>query len=247
MCPDNFEQADEFISYPTDRVVGTIDDAKEARKAIDALLSAGFTRTEIDVLHGEEGLERLDPTGAENGFFARFHRTLIRAARPAEENRHLMRHVEDVRAGRFVVMVLAKHPARRDVAADILSSHGAEFIGFYGRWAYQALDGDRGATLTAADESPVGTSYELRVGDATARVRVQADGEAVAVDQPRSAQESRAKVSRIAPGIFLVSWQDPAGTPVVHVANLASGIAYGVTRGRDGTLRHETGTVQRST
>jgi hypothetical protein len=33
-------------------------------------------------------------------------------------------------------MVLAKQRERRRLAAHILNVHGAEFIGFYGRWAW---------------------------------------------------------------------------------------------------------------
>jgi ketosteroid isomerase-like protein len=143
MGPDNRTRTEDFIPYPSDRVVGTIGEPKDARAAIEALLRAGFSRGEIDVVHGEGGLDRLDSTGAEHGFLARVQRTLIRTAGPVEEYKHLTRHIDDVRAGRFVVMVLAKQPAQRRIAAEILSSHGAEFIGFYGRWAYQAFDGDR--------------------------------------------------------------------------------------------------------
>ena len=50
-----------FIPYPTNRVVGTIRDADQARDAIDALLRAGFAREDIDILHNEEDLQRLDP------------------------------------------------------------------------------------------------------------------------------------------------------------------------------------------
>jgi ketosteroid isomerase-like protein len=142
MDPDNHSRDDDFIPYPTDRVVGTIKDPKDTRAAIEALLRAGFSREELDVLHGEGGLNRLDPAGTEHGFLARIQRTLIRTAGPVEEHTHLTRHIEDVRAGRFVVMVLARQPSQRRTAAAILSSHGAEFIGFYGRWAYQAFDGD---------------------------------------------------------------------------------------------------------
>jgi uncharacterized protein (TIGR02246 family) len=132
----------DFIPYPTNRVVGTVVDANRARAAIDALLRAGFDRQDIDILHGEEGEQRLDPEGAEHGFLAQFQRTLIRAAGPAEEYKSLMRHFEDVRAGRFVIMVLAKKREQRTVAADILNAHGAEFVGFYGRWAWEGLSGD---------------------------------------------------------------------------------------------------------
>jgi uncharacterized protein (TIGR02246 family) len=127
-----------FIAYPTNRVVGTISDAGKARAAIEALLQAGFDRENVDILHGEEDLHRLDPTGAEHGFLAQFQRTLIRSLE-LEDFKHLMHHVEDVRAGRFVIMVLTKRRALRIVAADILHQYGAEFVGFYGRWAWEDL------------------------------------------------------------------------------------------------------------
>ena len=137
---DTINDSAGFIPYPTHRVVGTIDDAKDAQAAIEALVAEGFEPSDIDVLHGEKDLHRLDQTGAAHGFLAQFQRTVIRIAGPAEEFKHLSRHVDDLRAGRFVVMVLAKERGKRNVAADILNAHGAEFVGFYGRWAWQSLD-----------------------------------------------------------------------------------------------------------
>jgi uncharacterized protein (TIGR02246 family) len=127
-----------FIGYPTNRVVGTLGDATRAGAAIESLLRAGFDRKDIDILHGEEALRRLDPAGAEHGFLAQFQRTLSRAF-DFEEFKHLTHHVEDVRAGRVVVMVLTKRRVLRIMAADILHQHGAEFVGFYGRWAWEEL------------------------------------------------------------------------------------------------------------
>jgi len=133
-------QSGDFIPYPIHRVVGTIADAKESQAALDELLGAGFNRVDIDVLHGEDDLDRLDPTGAKHGVLAQIQRTVIRTAGPAEEFKHLTHHLEDVRAGRFVIMVLAREREKRHVAADILNAHGAEFVGFYGRWTWQSLE-----------------------------------------------------------------------------------------------------------
>ena len=94
-------------------------------------------RNSIDVLNGEEDLSRLDPTGTEHGVLERLQRAVIRTGGPVEEYKHLMRHVEDVRAGRWVIMVLAPKREARTIAGDILSAHGAEFVGFYGRWAWE--------------------------------------------------------------------------------------------------------------
>jgi uncharacterized protein (TIGR02246 family) len=126
-----------FIPYPTNRVVGTIADAKGANEAVTALRKAGFNQDSVDVLSGEEDLIRLDPTGTEHGILERLQRAVIRMGGSAEEYRHLMRHVEDLRAGRWVIMVLAPKRETRTIAGDILSAHGAEFVGFYGRWAWE--------------------------------------------------------------------------------------------------------------
>lgn len=128
-----------FIPYPTNRVVGTIADAAHADAAVAALVKAGFERQSIDALSGDEGLSRLDPAGTEHGVLERLQRSLIRTGSPAEEYRYLMHHVEDVRAGRVVIMALAPGREARTVAADILNAHDAEFVGFYGRWAWRGL------------------------------------------------------------------------------------------------------------
>ena len=128
----------DFIAYPTNRVVGTVGDAGNAQAAIGGLLQAGFDRQDIDILHGEEDLKRLDPTGAQHGFLAQFHRTLIRTLE-LEEFKHLTHYVEDVRAGRFVIMVRTKRRVLRIVAGDILHQFGAEFVEFFGRWACEEV------------------------------------------------------------------------------------------------------------
>ena len=92
-------QRQDFIPYPANRVVGTGADAKNAHAAIDASLQAGFDRQALDILHGEDAMQRLDPEGEEHGFLAQFQRTLLRLARPAEEYQHLRHLVGDVRAG----------------------------------------------------------------------------------------------------------------------------------------------------
>jgi len=125
----------DFIGYPTNRVVGAVADATKAGDAISALLGAGFHREDIDLLHGEDAVHRLDLTGEEHGFLARVQRTVIRSFE-LEEFKHLTDHVEDVRAGRFVIMVRVRRRDQRIIAADILHLYGAVFVGFYGRWAW---------------------------------------------------------------------------------------------------------------
>lgn len=144
----------DFISYPTNRVVGTITDARGAEAAITALLQSGFGREDIDILHGDTGVQRLDIDGAEHGFLAQFQRTLIRTGAHAEEYRHFANHLADVRAGRYVIMVLAPKREHRMLAADILNSNGSEFVAFYGRWAWEGLKPEQLPSSASPDVVP---------------------------------------------------------------------------------------------
>ena len=173
-------QLGDFIAYPTNRVVGTIADARSARAAIEALLQAGVEREDIDVLHGEGGLHRLDLSGEEHGFLAQFQRTLIRLAGPIEEAAHLRHHVEDVREGRFVIMVLAKSQDRRDVVAGVLNTYGAEFVGFYGRWAWQSMPDAHIESAQPSDvEADRGRTYETELDGVRFRLHFDFRSEAV--------------------------------------------------------------------
>jgi len=135
----NIHDTGDFISYPTGRVVGTVAEPGRTSAAIESLLDAGIERKAIEVLHGEKGMHRLDPAGVEHGFLAKLQRSLIRLAGPVEEYAYLRHHVEDLRAGRFLIMVRTSNPETRDLVARILNAHDAAFIGFFGTWAWSSM------------------------------------------------------------------------------------------------------------
>jgi hypothetical protein len=218
-----------FIAYPTNRVAGTITEADDAKKAVEDLVAAGFDREAIDLLHGPDDLRRLDPSGGEHGLFAKLQRSLIRAG---SEFKHLTHHVEDVQAGRFVVMVLAPEPRNRDVAADILHAHGAEFVGFYGRWAYESLPPDS----TDAPSSD-GRTYDISAGQETIRVRLL-QGEATVLGEPSSS----AIATPIGASLWLISWRRD-DTAVVHAVDVSTGVAYTSLTPQNAKPTHVKGTV----
>ena len=219
-----------FIPYPTNRVAGTISDAAQASLAVEALVRAGFDRASIDVLHGEQDLHRLDPSGAEHGLFARLQRTLITGA-VGSEFKHLNHHVDDVRAGRFVVMALAQDGHARDRAADILHAHGAEFVGFYGRWAYESLPAQPDATRVT------GTTYDITTGGETIRVELTTDGTATI---PSASQQATA--TRLSSDLWLISWRRN-DTAFAHVIDVTTGVAYTSATVSTGAPTHAKGTV----
>ena len=244
-------QPDDFIAYPTNRVVGTIPDLPQARAAIEALLKAGFAQHDIEILQGEEGLHRQDSAGAEHRFLAQFQRTLSRKLaeykhlRLGEEFEHLRHFVEDLRAGRCVVMVLAKKREKREAAADILCSHGAKFVEFYGRWSWQELE-----PHPHLDPAP-GRTYEAHLDGAATRVRMDSESTVTILrggaDSPNLASPDLTPlpVTHLRPRLLLLAWQEADRTTNVHTYDFENGSAHAVVGYADGRVHHARGTVRR--
>ncbi len=235
---------DDFIAYPTNRVVGTIVDPEHARAAIEALLQAGFARPDIDILHGEEDLHRPDPTGAEHRFLNQFQRTLIRTL--GDEHKHLLHYVEDVRAGRWVIMVLAKKRDKREAAADILGSHGAESIEFYGRWSWHSLEAHAVAPDGSHRDPAPGRTYEVNLGGTVTRVRMDSESRVTILRRTSGSPDiSRIPVTHLKPQLLMITWQD-GRTTHVHVYDFESGEVHAIVSEFDRSVYREKGTVRRA-
>ena len=238
-------QRDDFIAYPTNRVVATLPDARHTQAAIEDLLKAGFAREDIDALNCEADLHRPAPGGAEPRF-AQFQRTLTRAV--SDEYKHLRHYVEDLRAGRCVVMVLAKKRERREVAADILSTHGAESIEFYGRWSWHEMEGHPTLPDDGSRPDPTpGRTYEIDLDGTATRVRLDSESRATILRQAGSRDVTRLLVTYLKPQLVMITWQEAADrTTNVHVYDFESGEAHAVVSYGDRRVYRAKGTVRRA-
>jgi len=131
-------ETSDFIYYPTDKVVVIVDDPDDAEAAVSDLEVAGFTAEEIEVLTGEEGAHRIDPTGRKHGLVPRIVRSIQKLGN--YESDHVRRHEQELLAGHFGIGVTAKKEEDREKVRHILKSHNGHFINFYGTWAMQRLD-----------------------------------------------------------------------------------------------------------
>jgi hypothetical protein len=238
-------QPEDFIAYPTNRVVGTIADPKHAQAAIEALLQVGFAQNDIDILHGEGDLHRPHPRGAEQSFLAQFQRTLVRTL--GDEHKHLRHYIDDVRAGRSVIMVLAKKREKRETAADILGTHGAEAVEFYGRWTWHALEPHPAGPIDGSLPDPTpGRTYEILLDGAETRVRLDSATRATILGKSAGSRDlSRLPVTYLRPRLLMIIWQESERTSHVHVYDFESGEAHAVVSYGDRRVYRTTGTVRR--
>jgi hypothetical protein len=128
---------EDMLVYPTEKVVGVVDDRAHLRDLFSSLAEAGVRDADIEVLSGESGEEQLDPDGDEHGAFEKAMRTVQKAL--GEESQRLEHLNAEIEAGNYVVQIgLA---AEDDDARDdekyrigrILKAEGARDVAFYGK------------------------------------------------------------------------------------------------------------------
>lgn len=138
--PNDKSENSDFIPYPTNKVIGIIDDPNDCQAALHDLRAAGFTAVEIEILTGEEGAHRIDVTGEEHGTLARLVRSIQRLGLGDLEPNHIRRYEQAMLAGHFAIGVTAKQEEAREKVHEILKAHHGHFINFYGKWVIEGLE-----------------------------------------------------------------------------------------------------------
>ena len=128
--------------YPTGNVVGVLADAESFEHARRRLSQSGFDAAEVQVLHGEEGLARIDLAGAHHGKSGGIIRRLQSAV--SDDAQHVRRYTEYLREGRYILGVrVGEDEAAKQRAADALRGAHAEFLNYYADNYVEDLEGVR--------------------------------------------------------------------------------------------------------
>ena len=134
------DHSDSF-PYPRGRVVGILTDDATLEDARRRLERAGFAADRCDVLHGEQGLARIDVGGETHGKRGTIVRRL--QAVVSDDADHVRRYAEHLRAGHYVVGVaVGDDEAAKPRAADALRAAHGEFLNYYADDYVEELDAD---------------------------------------------------------------------------------------------------------
>ena len=118
----------------SNRVLGVIDDAREADKTVRDLDESGVPDGAVETLCGDSGVERIDVGGEHGNRIAK----LIRAVESVNPEGEQLRHYKDeLEQGHCVIDVPVFDEARREQAVQILQAHGAHYINAYGQWTVE--------------------------------------------------------------------------------------------------------------
>jgi hypothetical protein len=123
--------ATDSFPYPRGSVVGVLPDDATFEEARRRLERSGFGADRCDVLHGDEGLARIDVHGEAHGAVGNITRWVQGAL--SDDADHVRRYAEYLRAGDYVVGVaVGDDEAAKQRAADAFRAAHAEFLNYYG-------------------------------------------------------------------------------------------------------------------
>lgn len=129
-------QTFKFRTYPSDRVIATLDTPEELQEAVAALADAGVDATQLEVLCGVDGVRVLDSSGVNHGLRARIIRTLQFMG---EEHELLRKAEETLAAGHFLLAVPAMSAEEKQQVAALLKSKGGYALHYFGRFSIEDL------------------------------------------------------------------------------------------------------------
>lgn len=121
------DTAAESEKFPTNAVLGVIDQPSDAVRAVDMLRAAGF---EPQVLYGEPGVERINNANGLASIVQQFF---------GYEADHTERHLAELDAGHVLVLVQSDNDETTNRIHDILTEHGGHFVNYYGTWTTRTL------------------------------------------------------------------------------------------------------------
>jgi len=130
----------EFTFDPTNKVVGSIDGADDAKDAMRDLRAVGFAANEVELLTDQEGARRIGISGEGHEVVVHVFDSTQRVPAFYDAPVIVRRVEEELRASHYLIGVVAKEKEARERVREILKSHGGHFINFYGRFAAESLE-----------------------------------------------------------------------------------------------------------
>jgi hypothetical protein len=133
------ERPTEPVRYPTHHVVAVLATEDQVADAAGALIGGGFLASEVDVATGSAAADRVAASVGRRGLRGLAIRVAERLGMTDEEMEIKAHYEQAMRDGQFVLRVDASTDARKDVATNILSQHGAHSVNYFGRFTIETI------------------------------------------------------------------------------------------------------------
>jgi hypothetical protein len=135
--------SEDMLVYPSEKVVGVVDDRDHLEGVLSALSDIGVASADVEVLSGDTGEKRLDPTGDEHGPLEKAMRTVQKAL--GDESERLEGLNAELEAGNYVVQVALsaedddEREQEKQRIGRTLKDRRARDVAFYGEYQIEEL------------------------------------------------------------------------------------------------------------
>ena len=133
----NVNNPNDFMNYPTNRICAIIDNEEDARNTLGAMLRTGIDESNIDIFHGDKGIEILDAEGEKHGLLAKIKKQL--RAYGDVENESMLIYEKALKDGGYVFEVLAITDKEKDAVFRIFANNNGWAINYFGSWYVEAM------------------------------------------------------------------------------------------------------------
>ena len=130
------------IGTAVGRLLAVFDTRAEAEAAANALATAGFDRSTIELFEGPDDATAFDASGRRRGLRGRLFRLIEFSW--ADQAPDFAWYEAAVREGHIVISVPVRGQAAVREVAEVLMSHGAHFVNHFGWFETQELARWRG-------------------------------------------------------------------------------------------------------
>ena len=128
----------ESLPVPDNHILAIIKNPEDAKVIVETLNKSGLTPDDIGLLAGEADAEKLDAAVGKKGIFAKLLTSGVDMGdRDTDYFKQYRRAVLD---GYTMIGVEVKSDETRDEVRQILKTHGARFITFFGRFVTEVLE-----------------------------------------------------------------------------------------------------------
>jgi hypothetical protein len=139
MTSDQATSTPSTIWYPENDVLAVVDDAAQVDATITELRAQGVHAEDIQVLHGQEVVDRVDASGAHCGLLK--HLMWYVASVFSDEREFARGYEAEGRAGRYLLAVHVHAVDEVEKVRATIGAHGGHEMRFFGHWAITDLPG----------------------------------------------------------------------------------------------------------
>jgi hypothetical protein len=132
-----FPPAADNLDQSANWLVGVIDDPTMAKRAVQALLQAGFAREDVLLLDGPEALKRVEAKDEQRGPLGWAHKAIASVVTDASSFEEM--YVQEASAGHSIINIHTDDETYIDRGSAVLKQHGAHYIKHFGPWTITDL------------------------------------------------------------------------------------------------------------